>query len=140
MLQGSVPGVKTENDEAQFLKEKSESENEIELVAEVDGRIVGLAGFEAVGGAYKIKHRAEFGVSVDKEFWGLGIGRALTKACISCAKDAGYTQIELDVVSKNAAAIALYKSEGFIEYGRNTRGFRARTGEYFELCLMRLEL
>ncbi len=30
--------------EAQFLREKTDSENEIELLAEVEGRIVGAAG------------------------------------------------------------------------------------------------
>ena len=130
----------TEEDEAQFLNGKSESEREIELVAEIDGKVVGLAGIEAVGGAYKLKHRAQFGISIDKEYWGLGIGRAMTRACIRCAKAAGYTQLELDVVSRNLAAISLYKSEGFKEYGRNPRGFLTREGEYEELILMRLEL
>ncbi len=54
--------------EGQFLKRKSESENEIELVAVVDGVIAGTAGIEAVGVKYKVRHRAEFGISVAKEF------------------------------------------------------------------------
>ena len=130
----------TEADEANFLDEKSKSENEIELVAEVGGKIVGLAGIEAVGSVSKLKHRAQFGVSVDKAFWGLGIGRELTKACIYCARKAGYTQIELDVAAANTAAAELYKSEGFTEYGRNPKGFKSREGEYVELILMRLSL
>lgn len=40
-------------------------------------------------------HRAEFGISIAKEFWGLGIGQALTAACIDCARKAGYAQLEL---------------------------------------------
>ena len=39
----------TAEQEAQFLKEKTESPNEAELVAEVGGRIVGTAGIECVG-------------------------------------------------------------------------------------------
>lgn len=125
--------------EADFLKKKTESENEIELLAVVDGIVVGTAGIEAVGTKYKVRHRAEFGISVAKEFWGLGIGRALTEACIECAKSAGYLQLELSVVSDNKAAIALYESVGFREYGRNPKGFRSRISGWQEIVLMRLE-
>lgn len=95
--------------ESQFLKEKSESENEIELVAVVDHTIVGTAGIEAVGSKYKVRHRAEFGISVAREFWGLGIGQALTAACMECAKAAGYIQLELTVVAGNERAVSMYK-------------------------------
>ena len=64
------------------------------------------------------------GISVEQEFWGLGIGRALTQSCIDCARRAGYAQLELQVVSDNLRALALYRSAGFREYGRNPRGFR----------------
>ena len=130
----------TADQEAQFLKAKTESENEVELVAEVGGTLVALAGIEGVGTKEKVKHRAEFGISVAREFWGLGIGRAMTEACIECAKRAGYAQLELDVVAENRSAIALYESVGFVEYGRNPRGFRSRRTGWQELILMRLEL
>lgn len=126
--------------EAQFLKAKTESAREIELVAEVEGRVVGLAGIKSVGTQEKVRHRAEFGISVDRDFWGLGIGRGLTEACVACAKQAGYAQLELDVVTANHRAIALYQSVGFVEYGRNPRGFRSRLTGWQELTLMRLEM
>ena len=44
--------------ESQFLKEKAESEREIELIAIVDGVITGTAGIEAIGTKYKVRHRA----------------------------------------------------------------------------------
>ena len=80
----------TAQQEADFLKEKTDSADEIELLAELDGVIVGTAGIGCVGRREKTRHRAEFGISVDKAYWGLGIGRALTEACIECAKKAGY--------------------------------------------------
>ena len=106
----------------------------------MDDRIVGTAGIEAIGKKDKIKHRAEFGICIEKAYWGRGIGRALTKGCIDCAKAAGYSQLELEVVSDNAAAVSLYKSLGFTEYGRNPRGFRSRMTGWQEVVLMRLEL
>ncbi|MCR5089266.1 MAG: GNAT family N-acetyltransferase, partial [Oscillospiraceae bacterium] len=53
--------------EAQFLKETTESSNEIEIIALVDGKVAGMAGIEAVGKKYKVKHRAEFGISILRE-------------------------------------------------------------------------
>lgn len=126
--------------EQHVLSEKERSANEIEICTVVDGHIVGTAGIEAVGEKYKVKHRAEFGISVEKEFWGIGIGRALTSACVECAKAAGYVQLELNVVSENDRAISLYESIGFREYGRNPKGFRSRKAGWQEIVLMRLEL
>lgn len=62
-------------------------------------------------------------------------------ACIESARAAGYTQLELSAVAENGRALALYEKAGFVEYGRNPRGFRSRlTGQYQELVYMRLEL
>ena len=133
-------GNMTAGQEAAFLKEKTESADEIELLAEIDGIIVGSAGISRVGGQEKVRHRAEFGISIDKSWWGLGIGRALTLACIECAKAAGYAQLELEVVADNKNALALYQSMGFIEYGRNPKGFRSRLTGWQALVLMRPEL
>ncbi|MDD6159586.1 MAG: GNAT family N-acetyltransferase [Oscillospiraceae bacterium] len=126
--------------EAEFLTQKAESPNEVEIVAFVDGKVVGTAGIDAVGSKYKVRHRAEFGISLLKEYWGLGIGRALMDACIRCARNAGYAQLELDVVADNARAISMYEKAGFVEYGRNPKGFHSRTKGYQELVYMRLEL
>ena len=126
--------------EGEYLQTQTESSNGIEILAIVDGRVAGTAGISAVGSAYKLQHRAEFGISIAREFWGLGIGRALTAACIDCARRAGYAQLELDVVADNTSALALYEKLGFTEYGRNPKGFRSRSTGYQELVLMRLAL
>ena len=126
--------------EGRFLAEKAASPNAIEICAFVDGVLAGFAGIDAVGTKYKVKHRCEFGITVEQTFWGLGIGRALTSACIDCARQAGFSQIELDAVAENDRALSLYKSAGFREYGRNPRGFRSRAEHWQELVLMRLEL
>jgi len=130
----------TVDGERRFLTEKEDSDNEIELCAVLAGEIVGTAGLESAGRCDKLKHRAQFGIGVRKAYWGLGIGRALTDACIECARNAGYAQLELEAVSENDRAIALYKSAGFTEYGRNPRGFRSRNSGWQELILMRIEL
>ncbi len=130
----------TTEQEAQYLHEKTLSSNEVELVAIVDGKFAGTAGIEAVGDKIKLRHRADFGIGLLKEYWGLGIGKALTMACIQCARDAGYDQLELNVVAENERAIALYRSLGFVEFGRNPKGFKSRLTGYQELIYMLLEL
>ena len=126
--------------ESQFLKEKAESEREIELIAIVDGVIAGTAGIEAIGTKYKVRHRAEFGISVVKKYWGLGIGKDLLASCIECAKAAGYSQLELKVVAENERAVSMYEQAGFVECGRNPKGFRSRIAGFQEVISMRLEL
>jgi hypothetical protein len=73
----------TVEQEAKFLQDRSDSSDEIEILAEVDGK---------------------------------------------------------DVTAENERAITLYKSEGFVEFGRNPKGFRSRVSGWQELVLMRREL
>lgn len=127
-------------EEKSFLSRKEESAAEVQLCAFVGDVIVGLAGVSTIGAREKIRHRAELGVSLEKDYGSLGIGSALTAACIECATKAGFRQLELEVVGDNRNAIALYKKMGFVEYGRNPRGFVSRSSVYQELILMRLEL
>lgn len=129
----------TVEQEAEFLRARDLSPNAIEIAAFVDGTLAGTAGIEPLGEKEKMRHRADFGIAIEKAYWGRGIGKALTLACIECARKAGFLQLELEVVAENASAVKLYASAGFREYGRNPRGFRARTG-WQEVILMRLEL
>ena len=129
-----------EEQEARSLAETERSDNEVELVAVVDGKIVGSAGVTAVGSRRKVVHRARFGISVLQEYWGMGIGRVIMDACIDCARRAGYTQLELEVVADNERALSLYRRAGFEEYERNPRGYRSAASGYQELVHMRLEL
>lgn len=130
----------TVEQEGDFLQRLLESDREIMLLSEVDGGLCGCASVCAVGAKYKIRHRAEFGISVDKSFWGLGIGKALTQAAIDCAKEAGYRQLELDVVADNNRALGMYAHAGFQEFGRNPMGFQSKASGDQTLVYMRLEL
>ncbi len=128
------------DEEREFLDNMTDDERGIEMIAEIDGKIVGNAGISCIKNVDKLRHRASFGISIDKDYWGLGIGRGLTSACIECAKKAGYTQLELEAVADNETALSLYRSAGFVEYGRNPKGFKSRISGWQELVLMRLEL
>lgn len=125
--------------EKKYLSDIENSDEELYLVAVVDGHIVGTASVFSIG-SNKVRHRAEFGIAIEKDYWGIGIGQALTAACIEFSKSAGYSQLELEVVGDNTSAISLYKKMGFVEFGRNPRGFISRFQGWQELVYMRLEL
>lgn len=130
----------TAENETEYLRSRLESPDELMLLAEVGGRIVGTAGVDHIGRGEKTRHRANFGISIERAFWSLGLGREMLRVCIECAKKAGYAQLELEAVGGNDRALALYESEGFVEYGRNPKGFRSRYDGWQELVYMRLEL
>ena len=60
----------TVDEEAGFLQKTADSENAVELCAVVDGKLVGTAGVEPIGAREKLRHRAEFGISIEKAYWG----------------------------------------------------------------------
>ncbi|MGN1399263.1 MAG: GNAT family N-acetyltransferase [Erysipelotrichaceae bacterium] len=125
-----------EQKEAEYLQKQAQSAKSVELVAIVDGKIVGTGGINPLGNKYKISHRCDFGIAILKDYWGLSIGSHLTAAAIKCAEQMGYGQIELEVVSDNVSALALYEKYGFTEYGRNPNGFVFRYSGPQETVLM----
>lgn len=123
-------------EEAAHLNAIQKSKNELMIAAVLDGKIVANCGFSPVGPQERCRHRAEYGISIQKAYWGLGIGTALLTAALQEAKRAGYEQVELDVVTDNERALALYKKLGFRCYGTREKSFRYRDGRYAALHLM----
>jgi RimJ/RimL family protein N-acetyltransferase len=111
-----------EKEEAMF-ESYLNKENGLNLIAEYDGQIAGNLNFSG-GTKKRTAHTGEFGISVRKDFWGMGIGKALIARLIEWSKESGVIRkINLRVRSDNARAIHLYKSFGFKEEGVITRDF-----------------
>ncbi len=93
------------------------------FVAEVDGQLVGMAGFVREKGR-KREHKAViWGVYVDEGYRGRGFSRALFDALFKHAGQLrGLRQITLSVVTVNAAAIHLYEAFGFVRWGTESDG------------------
>ncbi len=126
--------------EQTFIEQKKANNREVLLCAKIDADIVAMASITAVGNNDKLRHRAEFGITVLQEFWAQGIGNALMQALIEVSKNAGYAQLECSVVAENTRAIALYQKYGFQKIGCNPKGFRLRDGNYKALLSMALQL
>ena len=109
-----------------------------QFVAEdAEGRIVGWC--DAIPGGAGTAHIGGLGMGVLKDFRGQGIGKRLLQATIDGARRIGLEKIELSVYSSNEAAIALYRSLGFVEEGLKKRG-RLVEGIYDDVLLMALHL
>ncbi|MDW2796900.1 GNAT family N-acetyltransferase [Clostridium boliviensis] len=126
----------TDEEERTHLSNIEASPDELLISAVIDGKIVANAGLSPVSKLDKCRHRAEFGISIEKKYWGWGIGSCMMSAILEIAGKAGYEQVELEVVTDNQRAISLYKKYGFKIFGTNEMAFRCRDGQYQSLYLM----
>ena len=124
--------------EAALLRKAYESDKRFWLVAVIGGRIVGSCETGVISGKIRMQHRAGLGISVMKDFWGMGLGRMMLGEIINWCKNAGFEQLELGVVADNARAISLYKSFGFEITGTVPRQMKYPDGTYGDEHLMTL--
>jgi ribosomal protein S18 acetylase RimI-like enzyme len=79
---------------------------------------------------------ADLGMLVVEVWRGRGVGKLLLDEAIGWAASAGAHKLALEVWPHNEAAIALYRSAGFVEEGRKVRHYRRRNGELWDSVLM----
>jgi len=109
---------------------------ELQLAAERDGRVVGLAGLHQPTPSPRRRHVAGLGITLAREAQGQGVGDAMMRALLQHADDwAGLLRLELTVYVDNARAIALYQRHGFEREGL-MRGYGLRDGEYVDCVAM----
>jgi len=90
------------------------SGRQITLVAANKNGLIGhLGAFWRRGTGERLKHCMNVGLAVAKDFWGMGVGNALLEAAEEAAKEKGITRLELEVMTNNEGAVALYKKRGF---------------------------
>lgn len=103
--------------------------------------LIGIVNFVREDGL-KTAHKGNvYGMYVEPECRGQGIGRSLMSAVIETATREcdGLEQVHLTVVSNNAPAIRLYTSLGFGGYGVEPRALKF-DGHYLDENLMVLRL
>lgn len=104
------------------------------LVAEIDGKIVGSATLDR-SELKKLNHNVTFGITILKEYCGLGIGSILMEKVIEWTKAEGIEKIELEVFENNISAIKLYNKFGFLEEGRRRKMIKTDEG-YLDMIIM----
>ncbi len=123
-------------DEAAWLQKAEADPKRIILGALHHDQLVGLCDFSPVASMSRMVHRAQCGLSVAPDFQHKGIGTVLMQALLELAAQAGYEQMELEVVSTNAKAVSLYKKLKFTKCGTMQRGMKYKDGSYVDLDLM----
>ncbi|MEP7210854.1 MAG: GNAT family N-acetyltransferase [Alphaproteobacteria bacterium] len=124
-------------EEVDYLRKIEAAERAFFMLALDGERVVGMLDIWA-GGRANDRHAGRLGMSVARDWRGRGVGRRLMQAAIAEARKwDGFRRIELDVVSWNEPAIALYESLGFVVEGRREKAINLR-GEPEDTLLMAL--
>lgn len=137
-----VPGElnPTPEEEIKWVENHRNKATNLLIVAELNGNLVGHLDFYG-NSRQRIRHTGHFGMGVRAEHRGKGIGKALLTRLIDWAKGAPELEkINLDVLSNNARAIALYRSLGFEECGKQRNEIKLTDRQYLDNIKMELLL
>ncbi|MCI5740243.1 MAG: GNAT family N-acetyltransferase [Lachnospiraceae bacterium] len=126
----------TIEEEQELIERVEESEDEVFTGLFVGDKMIGNANIHMILNRIRTRHRASFGISIRQEYWGMGLGSVLLEKCLECAKQIGYEQVELEVVSTNERGIHLYEKYGFENCGTVKHAQRMKDGTYQDEYLM----
>lgn len=115
--------------EEDILKSIIDSDINTLIAAEYDGVIVGTCGING-NEKRRVRHIATLGIAIEKDYWGLGIGRRLIESGISWCRECGITRLELGVDTDNHRAMSLYLKLGFEVEGTHRNDKRLSDGSY----------
>lgn len=128
-------GFTIEGQEA-HIKKTINSNNKI-YICESEGELIGELGMKSFS-KKRLKHRATFGITVLKKFWGIGVGNLLMKNAVDFFYlNEELTKLELEVRSDNVQAINLYKKFGFKTEAEVSNYFFIN-GKYYSVLIMAL--
>lgn len=130
----------TPEGEKEILGRLLEDPYSIMMVPVVDGKVAGNGSVNGIGTKRKIVHRCSLAIALYKEYWGLGIGKAMIEYMSELARQIGWQQLDLEVVAENEQAIRTYKKCGFVETGRRHNALRFDDGSYHDEILMYKDL
>ena len=116
--------------EIRFIESKIEAERELMLVATIDGKHIGNCSLMSIAPYKRYAHRCEIAIALYQEYCGSGIGKAMMQTVLEVAKELGYEQAELEVISTNKNAIEMYKRLGFEKYGTFPTNMKYSNGTY----------
>ena len=130
----------TEEQERAWIRNARESDNQCNLICEVDGNFAGNCEV-SFSRRIKMKHRGTIGIALKKGYWNLGIGTAMFEELIRIAREReGVIQLELEFMEGNFRAQALYEKMGFRTVSFKPNAFRMKDGSLRKEFFMVKEL
>lgn len=135
----SVPSVTAGFDPFPLTRDQArrialEAHKDAFYVVACDRRLVGFSMLRGFDAGYIVP---SFGIFVDRECQGQGLGRRLTVWTIEQARRRGSSAVRLSVYAENSTAMSLYASLGFSVQERQTV---ERAGQLQEKIIMSLDL
>ena len=131
---GETPFLIREPDEIKLTLEQEEAfiRNKMEEPGDSfdDGKQIGNCSVMGIGNFRRYAHRCEIAIALYQEYCGAGIGKMMMETALQAAKEMGYEQAELEVISDNVNAIALYEKMGFKKYGTFPNSVKYSDGRY----------
>jgi len=125
--------------EKNYFSHLKDDKDDIFVICLINEEIVCVANI-STGKRKRMHHAGEIQISIQKKYWNQGIGRIVLSELIKWGKEIRkLRKIDLQVREDNNSAIHLYKSLGFQEEGRISRGFQI-DGIFHTLICMGLEL
>lgn len=104
-------------EEEAFIEDHLQAPNQLCIVAEINMEIIGLLTVKS-STKKRLQHIGEFGISIQKRFWGEGVGSQLVDSMIAWARQNELIRkLNLLVLANNTSAIHVYKKLGFEEEG-----------------------
>jgi len=128
----------TVEEEIKWIQSYLTNDNNLGIVAEAEGSIIGLLNFSGKKPS-RMEHIGSFGITVHTDFREMGVGTELLKSLIEWARmSPKIEKIILGVLATNARAVALYKKLGFEEEGYSRKALKNLDGTYVDDLTMAL--
>ena len=127
--------IYTEEGEAEYLQNMLDSEDNLMIVAVVNGKIAGNCQI-VFNSRIKTAHRATVMIALLEEYCSLRLGTAMFDELIAAARRRKILQLELEVLEGNTRAIGLYRKMGFEPVAALPNAFRMRDGSFRKLLYM----
>ena len=119
-----------------FLEKQATSDNQITLLALLDGEIAGLVNITA-DQRKRVRHIGDLFIVIGKKYWNNGLGSFLLEEVVEWAQASGILRrLQLTVQTRNQAAVHLYQKYGFVIEGRQERGAYIEEGDFIDVYLM----
>jgi ribosomal protein S18 acetylase RimI-like enzyme len=113
--------------------------SEVILVADAQGRLVGMSGIYTPTQPKLAHSGIVWGVYVRSEFRRRGIGKALLQACVDWARGKKLVMLRLSVAAGNFSAERCYQGSGFVTYGVEPMAIQL-DGRFYDETLMAIRL